>query len=91
MNGDEINSELTDELNETKDQLKEMQLEKKFMALLTDIKERLIRIEDKIVIHNNYEGRIRSLENDKYKVVGIFVGFSAMIGAAIVIIEKLWK
>lgn len=69
-----------------KEELTNLRVEKQISTALegitktmTSINERTIRIEDKVVIHNNYERRITDLEKNQWKIFGLFAGTVAVL------------
>ena len=99
MDENEVNSELSDELHEAQDEIKQLRIEQKFFNALTEIKELVISINEKVKIHNNYELRIsdlavrtRKLEQDKSKFYGIIITVAFfMTGVGMFLAKVFWK
>lgn len=89
-----MSAHLTDGTNELKSELEELNelrtekiiLEKlePIATTLNEIKLDVAEIKTKVVIHNNYESRIKSLERNQYifAAVSLFIGFITGAGGA---------
>lgn len=55
---------------------------------IIEIKATIGRIETKVDIHNNYEDRIRSLERNQYKFMGVLIVVVILVQIAIKIFVK---
>lgn len=75
--------------NQDKLTLEKEQIDMNIYEHLLEIKETVARIETKVEIHNNYEERIRSLEKDRWRIIGIHTGLLAVIATILFLIAKL--
>lgn len=71
-NGNKLNAEMEEELQELRTEKKILDAIKPLTEGINHIKLQLKGIDDKVVIHNNYEGRIRKLESNQYKNAALF-------------------
>lgn len=78
-NGNKLNAEMEEELQELRTEKKILDAIKPITEGINQIKLQLKGIDDKVVIHNNYEKRIRSLEVNQWKITGVFAGVMAVI------------
>lgn len=69
-----------------KDELIDLRTKQTILEYLEPIKEKVenisdvvIRIEGKVEVHNNYESRIRTLERNQWRVLGIYAVVIAVI------------
>lgn len=69
-----------------KDELIDLRTKQTILEYLEPIKEKVetisdvvIRIESKVQVHNNYESRIRALERNQWRVLGIYAVVIAVI------------
>jgi hypothetical protein len=86
--------EVDDNTKLTQARNKIIELESKLSTaeLLEEIRERLIRVENKVDIHNNYEKRIRSLETNQWRMFGIYaVGTSFFTALAIGVVIGIFR
>jgi len=89
-----MSAHITDGTNELKsemEELNELRTEKKILEalepiteLLNDIKMNVVEVKSKVIIHNNYENRIKLLERNQYifGAVSLFIGFLTGAGGA---------
>lgn len=76
------NIDYKEKYHEAQDKIIKLESKLSVSDLLSDIRERLIRIEDKVKIHNSYEERIQANEKkiNKHEVYfGIMIGIYATV------------
>lgn len=76
--GNEINSEL-EEMMDLKTENKILIALKPLEKLLNETYIKVVGIEQKVIVHNNYENRIRTLETNQWKITGIYTGILAVM------------
>lgn len=72
------------ELEDAKIKILELKGQLKLEEAISEFRERLIRIEDKMDAHNKFDARIRTLEIFKWKAVGVI----SVVGIAVAIAIK---
>ena len=86
-NGNKLNAELEEELQELRTEKKILDAIKPLADGITEIKLQLKGIDDKVMVHNNYEKRIRSLEIKIWGITSIYTGLLAIMGVIYFIIK----
>lgn len=86
-NGNKLNAELEEELQELRTEKRILEEIKPLTSGMNEIKVQLNRIEDKVIIHNNYEKRIRQLEVNQWKITGIYTGVLAIVSIILFLIK----
>lgn len=84
--GNKLNAEM-EELQELRTEKSILEAIKPLTTGIGDIQLQLARIEDKVVIHNNYEKRIRQLEVNQWKITGIYTGVLAIVSIILFLIK----
>lgn len=84
--GNEVNSEM-EELMDLKTENKILKELEPIKALLAEIKSEVKEVKSKVIIHNNYENRIRSLEANQWKIMGVYTGILAVISIIFFILK----
>lgn len=99
VNDGSIRATLTDELKEELQDYKTKEaISDSLKTIITTQTAHGLNIEiikRDVKVHNNYEARIRILENDKYKILGIMIGVNFVVGLVIAtgifLLQHFWK
>lgn len=85
--GNKLNAEMEEELHDLRTEKKILEYIKPLHDGQNNIMIMLQSIENKVVIHNNYEKRIRQLEVNQWKITGIYTGVLAIISIILFLIK----